>query len=174
VSLTDDWVVDSVSTDQLSLGGIPTSMSKTTPDLPSPSEELGLPTPEDTPQPESQPEVQTQAHPPHEIIGDVDESNIIEGPRSRKPSSKRRAAYVAALNHVQDLSGYSQAFAVGLRHPRIHYNQLPPPPRNWSELQRHPHKEGFVKAAQTEYQAFQSKRTFREVQRADITAKIIP
>jgi hypothetical protein len=72
-----------------------------------------LPTPNATPGPNPSmespnPEQQEDRHPFKEIYGDIDESNIVEGPRTRK---SRREAYLVGLSKPPtSLSGYLAAF----------------------------------------------------------------
>ena len=46
----------------------------------------------------------------------------------------------------------------GTRH--IHRDELPPPPKNWQELQKHLHRAGFNAAMRKEYQAVADRGTF--------------
>ena len=60
--------------------------------------------------------------PSHKIRGDVEESNIVDGPRTRKPS-QRRQAYIAALRTPPgQLPAFHEAYAVRALHqdPRLH------------------------------------------------------
>jgi hypothetical protein len=56
---------------------------------------------------------------------------------------------------------------------RIHRDQLPPPPRNWKELQTHLYAEGFQAAARKEYQDLDRRQTFQYVSRTK-ASKVIP
>jgi transposase InsO family protein len=120
-----------------------------------------------------------EQHPLKEICGDIDESNIIEGPRSRRP---RKEAYLAQLSKPPtNLSGYLAAFTASILdtkkesvpQARIHRDQLPPPPKSWRDLMKHTHKEGFMTAAVKEYNELCEKKTFKEVDRPT-DAQIIP
>ena len=107
--------------------------------------------------------------PSREIRGNVEGSNIIDGPRTRKPS-RRKEAYAAALStSPEEFYAFREAYAVGARHqdPHLHRDQLPRPPRNWYELQRHPEHEGFARAAEKEYKALKEKGTFQVVPKQD-------
>jgi hypothetical protein len=101
-----------------------------------------LPTPEDTPAPTTptpeQISAPSQARPRQEIVGDLTESNIVEGTRTRKPS-KRHQAYLTDLARPDELTAYHTAFALSTKagHPQIHQDRLPPPPRTLKELQSH-------------------------------------
>ena len=59
------------------------------------------------------------------------------------------------------------AFGTGIMHRpnRLHRDNLPEPPNNWSELQKHSQKEGFIQAAKKEYGDLFRWSTFRKVQR---------
>jgi hypothetical protein len=89
-------------------------------------------------------------------------------------SQSKHQKYEESLRR-DDHSAFHAAFAAGFRQPdpRIHRDQLPPPPYNWTEAQRHPRRDGFIAAAQREYQALESKGTFRKASRPP-GVKIIP
>lgn len=67
-----------------------------------------------------------------EVIGDIDVSNIIEGPRIRKPSTKRQDVYFSDLAMLERLLGYHAAFHAGVKFEsqQLHRDQLPKPPQN--------------------------------------------
>ena len=74
-------------------------------------------------------------------------------------------------------SGFYAAYITGTNHNlrRFHGSELPPPPKNSHQLKTHPHKEGFILAAQKEYDSLQAKGTFKEVAIKDTNnAYIIP
>jgi hypothetical protein len=52
--------------------------------------------------------------------------------------------------------------------PSLHRDRLPPPPRNWREVLNHPHRDGFGKAAQTEWAALEKKGTFEIIEKSSI------
>jgi hypothetical protein len=115
-----------------------------------------VPAVESAPQPAEPAEpskISRPSRPFREIRGDIGELNVVEGSRVRKPIVKAGQSYAAA---------FYQAFSAGATYQDLglHRDRLPPPLRNWRELARHPHREGFVKAAQTEYNALDSKETF--------------
>jgi hypothetical protein len=138
----------------------------------------GLLTPETTPAPQDpslQGPLRGPALPRQRITRDVDESNIVEGTRARKPSKKRQEAYYADLGHPEELPANHSAFASGVKEgkPRIHQVDLPPPPRPWKELQRHRYAKEFKEAADKEYQSLNDRGTFKIVRKTpDI--KVIP
>jgi hypothetical protein len=68
-----------------------------------------LPTPEDTPTLTQAP---SQARPRREIVGNVGESTIVEGTRTRKP---RHQAYLTDLARPDELPAYHSAFALGTK-----------------------------------------------------------
>jgi hypothetical protein len=94
------------------------------------------------------------------ISRDVVPRNIIEGKRST-----RRGTALLAYQHLDQESGYCAAFMTGTNHNprRFHGSELPPPPKNAHQLENHPHKEGFIIAAQKEYDSLLAKGTFEEV-----------
>jgi hypothetical protein len=102
-----------------------------------------------------------------EISGTYDPNLIIEGSRTRRPSA-RRQAYLAALHHPEDAPSYYAAFTAALdrseeSRPRLHRDQLPPPPKSWRELKQHPHAADFLAAAQTEFTSLQRKGMFESI-----------
>jgi hypothetical protein len=141
----------------------PPSSSESQKALPAPPAP-GLPTPRATPgtSEPAGPLETPPVGPSREIRGNVEESNIVVGSRARKPTAKVSQSYAAAFH---------QAFSVGISHqdPNRHRDKLPLLPRFWHELLRHPHREGFIKAAQTEFQALGRKETFQIVDKGGVT-----
>jgi hypothetical protein len=141
----------------------PPSSSKAPKTLPTlPASAPALPTPRATespeagsaPNPAEPSEYPRPSRPSREIRGDVGEPNVVEGPRTRKPTVKAsQSSYAAA---------FQQAFSVKITHQdlSLYRDRLPPPPRNWRELLRHLYREGFIKAAQIEWIALDKKETF--------------
>ena len=80
----------------------------------------------------------------NEVSADMSEDLILTNRRRR-----RQRVYLSALQELERLQAFSSAFTSGLKRP--HRNQLPPEPRSWKELLRHPHREGFLAAAEKEY-----------------------
>jgi hypothetical protein len=95
-------------------------------------------------------------HKNSEISSDISENLIITTQRTRK--LPRRYAYLTTLQKPEKLQAYLAAFASGLARP--HRNQLPPEPRSWRELQRHPYRDGFRAAAEKEYRDLERHQTF--------------
>jgi len=130
-------------------------------------------TPESTHEVDPESEFEAR-HASREIIGDVDPRNIVTGSRTRRPTSRRREAYVTDLQVPEEFPGFYDAFAIGLGHTnRLHHDNLPPPPKNWREMQSHPQKEGFLDAANREISELQGKETFKYVERPKGT-QIVP
>jgi hypothetical protein len=103
----------------------------------------------------------------------LDTGNIVEGKRTRKP--KKFANLTTPLEHVSDdkelgisesgntrsgIRDVFMAFAVTTRSTRLHRDNLPPPPKQWRGMLRHPHADGFRKAAEFEYQTLLKMNTF--------------
>jgi hypothetical protein len=90
-----------------------------------------LPTPESTPDREAN--FPIPMAPSREISADISESNIIEGPRTRKRSD-RRQAYLADLQNIGGLPALYSTFATGTMAStkRYHRDELPPPPKSWA------------------------------------------
>jgi hypothetical protein len=131
-----------------------------------------LPTPESTPDPETN--FPIPMAPSREISADVSESNIIEGPRTRKRSD-RRQAYLTDLQNANELPAFYATFGTGLTTgtKRYHRDELPSPPKSWAQMLRHPHKEGFLAAAQKEYTEVDERHTWKAVPRPQKT-QVIP
>ena len=118
------------------------------------------------PTPEYFAPVQEAIEPTKEIIADIDERNIIQGSRRRKPTSRRREAFLAELDKPEELPGFYSAFATGTTHrDRIHRDQLPPEPKNWRSLLAHPYRKEFKEAADKEIAELKEKDTFIYVNR---------
>jgi hypothetical protein len=106
------------------------------------------------------------------ISRDLLPGNIIEGKRST-----RRGTALLAYQHLDQEAGYCAAFMTGTNHNprRFHRSKLPLPPKNARQLETHPHKEGFILAAQKEYDSLLAKGTFEEMAIKDTNnAYIIP
>jgi hypothetical protein len=85
-------------------------------------------------------------------------------------NQEERPAYLVELSKPPtSLSGYVAIFTTplinakenGIQAKQIHREQLPPPPRSWKELMKHPHKDGFTAAAVKEYNELHDKNTFK-------------
>jgi hypothetical protein len=115
-------------------------------------------TPNDTPEPSPPPAPRAD-----EISATVDPANILVGKRTRKPT--RRQAYLADLASTAELPGLFAAFSAATQHgkKRLHRDALPPPPRTWKQLEKHPFCDSFKQAASLEYDTLKSKGTFEPV-----------
>ena len=97
-----------------------------------------------------------EAKPKKKIDGDVGEQNVITGKRIKK-QSKAYAGFLADITKNQNFPAQRAAFHIGLTfHKKLHRNQLPPPPKNWKKLQKHPYEEEFAAAAQKEFTDLQN------------------
>jgi hypothetical protein len=152
----------------------PLNRPASTPNPPWPTPDATPDPPSPPPLPDPTPELSQRPRPSREIFGEVGAVNLAEGTRIRKAST-RRQEYEESLKRRDDHAALHATYAAALRlpDPRAHRDQLPPPPRNWKEAQKHPRRDGFVAAAQREYQALEAKGTFREVSRP-IDTKVIP
>jgi hypothetical protein len=98
--------------------------------------------------------------------------NIIKEKRST-----RRGTALLAYQHLDQESGFHATFITGTNHnpQRFYGSKLPPPPKNTHQLKTYPHKEGFILAAQKEYDLLLAKGIFKEVAIKDTNnAYIIP
>src|SRR5439155_11708887 len=113
---------------------------------------------------------------PRDIAGDITESNIVEGRHTRKATTKAQGeAYLAHLQHLDDLPGYYAAFstAIGYGKQQLHRDQLLPLLRSWKELQTHTHRDEFLMAARKEYSDLDKRQTFRPIRKTP-NIKTIP
>jgi hypothetical protein len=83
--------------------------------------------------------------------------------RSAK-ATKRQQRYAYALSYLQEDSGIRQAFASASSSKlRPHISQLPPEPKSWKAMLKHPESKGFKEAAQEEIKQLQANETWEEV-----------
>ncbi|APA14066.1 hypothetical protein sscle_12g088360 [Sclerotinia sclerotiorum 1980 UF-70] len=97
-----------------------------------------------------------------QIHADIDVSYIIQGSRR----SQRKEHHTTAFSSLPQLSSYFAVFAIGrskLRTPRLHQNDLPPPPRFYHELVQHPYAREFRKACEDEINALKERKTFKYI-----------
>lgn len=71
------------------------------------------------------------------------------------------------IEDVDSMAGLYYAFATGIytRTGKPHRSELPPEPQNWKEVQTHPHREGFIAAADCEYNSLAAVPTWKMVKR---------
>ena len=97
----------------------------------------------------------------------VSESNILQGPRERKP---RREAYLASLECPEELISYHTGFMAGVTHKGPHRTTLPPPPDTWRQLEKHPMATGFKLVAQKEFQDLEKRGTWRLIDSQNVNS----
>lgn len=110
---------------------------------------------------------------PKDIQGDVTESNIITGSRTRRPKQQfdSPAAFAVKYGTEQTLE-YLRAFTAELSTPpssevakdvpRIHVSQLPPEPKSFKQLRTHIFGPHFIKASHREWRSLMEKGVFDE------------
>jgi hypothetical protein len=136
---------------------------------------LQLATPELTPEPETAPKshpepVNTATDknpstvPTVGVSKGMDESLIISESRRSQRAPRQQAHAVVIENLHYDLA-YHSAFAAGTEHHhrRLHRTELPPRPKTWNEMIRHPHRDGFLAAVKLEYSDLRSQGAFQVV-----------
>jgi hypothetical protein len=103
----------------------------------------------------------------------VNESNILEGIRTRKP---RRQAYIAALERPDELTAFHTSFLAGTneKRKRVHRTELPDAPRAWKDLINHAHADGFRCAAKKELDELNRRNTWKIIDRWSIDRTIKP
>jgi hypothetical protein len=76
-----------------------------------------------------------------------------------------RGTALLAYQPLDQESGFHATVMTGTNHNprRFHGSELPPPPKNAHELETHPYKEGFILAAQKEYDLLLAKGTFNTI-----------
>ncbi|KAJ5248588.1 hypothetical protein N7468_000039 [Penicillium chermesinum] len=120
---------------------------------------------------------------PNDINGDVDESNILQTTRTRRPRIDPDFQSFYSKFHLQEEEedreirrAYTTAFNIGKTMPnRLHSNDLPPPPKSWKDLRTHPYREMFYTAARIEIEALKSKGTFDVVDKpVDVSKQVLP
>jgi len=128
-----------------------------------------------------------QPYKPKSLIrGGISDANIVTTKQRKIPSSERRAApnerraaYFTELERPQELPAFRAAFSAGLQHgrterDRLHHDQLSLAPHSWKKMLRHPHKKGFLAAANKEYSDLERWNTFRVVKLTTAIPKLLP
>lgn len=113
---------------------------------------------------------------PRHIEGNLTPSNIVEGKRVRKEPIRFGALALSYRNPLveddQDSNDEVQqsgdrhfrlAYFSGAAHKVPHRDELPEEPKYWRSMLKHPHAEGFKKAAEAEIQALNSMGTWKVV-----------
>jgi hypothetical protein len=110
-------------------------------------------------------EAQLQAElAPRDINGDVEEANIVTGPRRRL--ARRDGAFAYAT--IEETPGFLHAFAAALyaeKPMRRHRDNLPDSPKHWKDVMNHPYREGFLAAMRREIDSLTEKETYKVVDR---------
>jgi len=65
------------------------------------------------------------------------------------------------------------SFHAGSVH-RLHRRDLPPAPRGWKDLQKHPHKREFLQASDKEWEALTNMKILEVIERSQATIKPLP
>ena len=158
-----------------------------------------LPTPENTPEPMTQgdyPEAEPEADPEVEPEAEAFEMPRgwepipadEEAPDRRSNNAPRREEISSQLSESNILTGkrqrktlgtYFVTFAAALRPPepqkaRLHRHELPPPPKRWRDLEKHPCGQKFKAAAAEEFKSCQSKGCFETTSVADVDSQVLP
>jgi len=84
-----------------------------------------------------------------EISSQLSSSNVLTGKRQRKTLGTYFVAFAAALQPAE------------LQKSRMHRDQLPPPPKRWRDLEKHPFGKEFKAAAGEEFKSCQGKGCFK-------------
>lgn len=107
------------------------------------------------------------------LSADLDESNVIQGRRTRRPNTRYAdSAYVAwnegevsKLPTIHMAYAFNASFMKGTInhtapfHKPVHLSDLPDPPFNWRVMLNHSHAPGFKRAAEVEYSTLESRGT---------------
>ena len=140
-----------------------------------------LPTPESTPELITQPEPEPELEPKPDAVemprGWEPVPAEAEAPDRRSNNAPRREEISSQLSESNVLTGkrqrqkktlgtYFVAFAAALQPPesqksRLHRDQLPPPPKRWEDLEKHPFGQEFKAAAAEEFNSCEEKGCFK-------------
>jgi hypothetical protein len=107
---------------------------------------------------------------------DLDEDNIIEGPRRTRMNTNVQDPgrwHSHAITYGKSVDNYLEAFATTFKTEsttKIHRSQVPEAPRSYQELEHHQFGEQFRNAAQKEYREIWSKGCFAKTTRTADTA----
>lgn len=114
---------------------------------------------------------------PRNIDSSLSRSNIVEGKRKRAhfAAIEEPVESIDSIEEDEIHDGVLMAFTAGLTQQKPHREDLPPEPKTWYDMLRHPHRDGFIHAAAVEVKGLESKSTFREVDRPnDKGLQILP
>jgi hypothetical protein len=108
-----------------------------------------------------------------EISSQVSEQFIVPGKRSRKPVNfgTYLATFAACINPTAPAKLFNEVPKI-----RLHRDQLPPEPKRWKDLDRHPFGTEFRKASRKEIDGFIQRSCFGRAARTSelINAEILP
>ena len=112
---------------------------------------------------------------PRKADPEVSSSNIISGKRARKPPNQALATYYAAFAAAANPT-LSSKLAGELPKIKLHRDQLPPPPKRWKDLKKHPFSAEFTQAARKELDSCWAKDCFKRTEATSTTAdaEILP
>jgi hypothetical protein len=157
-----------------------------------------LPTPKSTPEPTTQLEREPEREPEPESEPDTVEMPRgwepipaeAEAPDRRSNNAPRREEISSQLSESNVLTGkrqrqrktlgtYFVAFAAALQplepqKSRLHRDQLPPPPKRWRDLEKHPFRQEFKEAAAEEFKSCQKKGCFETTSTTVVGSQILP
>jgi len=111
------------------------------------------------------------------------ESETERPDQTRRSRRNRILTEKAQQNLVQSGDPFQAGFAItpvtlasfhtGTQH-RLHRRNLPPEPRTWKELQRHPHKAEFTEATKREWETICAMKTIQIIGRHEAKSKPLP
>ncbi|KAG9384230.1 hypothetical protein A1F94_006141 [Pyrenophora tritici-repentis] len=84
-----------------------------------------------------------------ETSGQVSESNVLTGKRQRKTLGTYFVAFAKALQQTEPQKS------------RLHRDELPPPPKRWKDLEKHPFRQEFKAVAAEEFKSRRKKGCFK-------------
>jgi hypothetical protein len=92
---------------------------------------------------------------------------------SKRP---RNFALFTENSENDDFKPFFQAFSTGLQNiKKLHKNDLPPEPSNWTEMLKHPFKNEWIRACDIEYQQLNHMNTWTPVPKNSIDqAEVLP
>lgn len=120
--------------------------------------------------------------PTHSISADFSEENIITGKRTRRPRQFYGYTVTDWMDGLKQFHSVFAAFSHDLDRDtplplqptnRLHRDEIPPPPKTWRDIDKHPLKELFRAAAELEHNALVARGTFKKV-RKPTGRQIIP
>jgi hypothetical protein len=95
----------------------------------------------------------------------------MQGKRARQPRKQHDyEAYLIDSIQLPQTSPYIFATSFHGHRGRLHRTEMPPEPRNWTEMLKHPLSQDFQIAARTEYSGLSQKHTFRIINEAEAEA----